>query len=415
MTSLPNFLTPRRRAHLAIAAAIALALLAFEIVRDDRKADPGLVPVGPTVPGSTNGPASERARELGIASKLPPALPRAARVTHYVSPEGDDANPGTSEQPWRTIQQALDTLGPGEQVLVTGGTYVEDLEMSRSGTAEAPITVTAQLGETVVLQPASEDGDTYPVRFSDGAAYVRLQGFVIEGADGTSSTNVYFEGDAHDIELAGNEIRFSQDQGVFSERTTSNLAIIGNRIHDNGRGHVAGQHQSHGMYIEGRGHLIANNVVYDHPEGFGIQLYPALEDAIVVNNTIVRSGHSGIVIGGSDGVEGIVVRNNIVAANADYGISMDDSCPTDSIVDTNLARGNDGGGVEGGCEGVDTSGKNFAADPMFVDAERDRFDLQRGSPAADRARAPWAPFTDLRGRPRPAGAGADIGAYEGTG
>ena len=407
-------LTRRRRIHLAIAGAIALSLLVFEVVRDDREADPGLVPVGPSVPGNPSGPVSERARELGIASKLPAGLPRSGGMTRYVSPDGDDANDGTAEQPWGTIQHALDTLAPGEQVLVAGGTYAEDLDMSRSGTAEAPITIAAQTGETVVLEPASESGDTYAIRFSGDASYARLQGFVIEGADGTSSTNVYFEGNAHDLELSDNEIRFSQDQGVFSERTTSNLQIIGNRIHDNGRDHLPGQHQSHGMYIEGSGHLLANNVIYDHPEGFGIQLYPALEDTTVVNNTIVRSGHSGIVMGGDDGVSGLVVRNNIVVSNADYGISMDDACPTDSIVDTNLASDNDGGGVEGGCEGVDTSGKNFAANPMFVDAERNQFELQAESPAADRARAPWAPFTDLRGVPRPAGAGADIGAYEGS-
>jgi hypothetical protein len=410
---MPRSLARRRRRHLVIAALIALAIAVFEIVSDEDKADPGLVPIGPA--GGSGTAASDRARELGLASKLPAGLPRSAGATYYVSHDGDDANPGTSEQPWGTIQKALDTLLPGERVVVGGGTYVEDLVMSRSGTPDAPITIAAEAGETAVLQPAAREGDTYAIRFAEEASYVRLQGFVIEGATGISSTNVYFEDEVHDIELAANEIRFSQDQGVFSERTTSNLTLVGNRIHDNGRGHVPGQHQSHGMYIEGRGHLIANNVIYDNPEGFGIQIYPANEDTIVVNNTILRSGHSGIVMGGSDGVDGLVVRNNIVAGNEDYGISMDDSCPTDSVVDTNLVYENEGGGVEGGCDGVDTSGRNFTADPDFIDAERDHFGLRRTSAAIDRARVAWTPLTDVRGRQRPWGASGDIGAYEGAG
>jgi hypothetical protein len=348
----------------------------------------------------------------GEATRLPAPLPASRGATRHVAPGGDDAGPGTSERPWATLQHALDALQPGERALVSGGTYEADLVARRGGTAREPITLAAEPGERVLLRPASTEGDTYAVRFADGAAYIRFGGgFTIEGARGISSTNVYFEGDAHDIELARNEIRGSQDQGVFAERTTANLHIVGNRVHDNGLGHVAGQHQSHGLYIEGRDHLIANNLIEDHPFGFGIQIYPTNRGTTIVNNTIVGSGHSGIVIGGSEGVSDIVVRNNIVAGSAKYGVEMDDSCPLRTIVERNVLRDNDDGAVEiGDCRSVSTGKGNIEADPAFV-APGD-YRLQANSPAIDRAIAAYVPPRDLDGRRRGTGRGYEIGAYE---
>lgn len=348
------------------------------------------------------------------ASELPRPLPASAGTTYYVSPSGSDSSRGTLERPWRTIQKAADTLKPGQRVLVRRGVYVEDLAIRRAGTAVAPITIAAYAGERAVLHAASTSGDTYPVRFQSGASFVRLRGFVIELARGTSSTNVYFEGSAHDIELAANEIRYSQDQGVFAERTTRQLHIVRNRIHDNGRGHESGQHQSHGIYLEGARHLVANNAIYDHPFGFGIQIYPDNHESMVVNNTIVRSGHSGIVVGGDGGVFDITIRNNVLAFNARYGVQMDSDCPTDDVaVDTNLIYANRYGAVQSGCSSVSTSGGNIAANPRFV--APGNFQLRPGSPAINRARADFAPRVDIRGRPRPSGGGYDIGAFEGAG
>jgi len=346
------------------------------------------------------------------ATALPPALPPSRGAIRHVSTTGDDAGPGTADLPWRTVQKALDTLTPGERVEVSRGTYTADLVMRRRGTPDAPITVTARAGAPVVLRPASTSGDTYPVRFTDGAAYVRLQGFVIERATGTSSTNVYFEGSAHHIELARNDIRDSQDQGVFAERTTADLRIVANRIHGNGRGHLPDQHQSHGLYLEGRGHLVANNVVYDHPFGFGIQLYPAIRDTIVTNNTVVGSGHSGIVVGGPDGASNIVVRNNILAFNSQYGLESDDACPTETIVEGNVIAGNRSGAVKQVCPGLDTGRGNIEADPAFVSPRLADFTLRPPSPAIDRAQASFSPRTDEVGKTRPQGAGYDIGAHE---
>lgn len=405
----------RRRLHLVVAALLALALAALEFASEDRSPDPDVVERR-APQGSGDGSqlrSRKRAAELRIASKLPRPLPPSTGETFYVSEEGDDIGPGTRELPWRTIQKALDSLEPGQRVLVQGGIYEQDLVMARAGAPDAPITVAAQPGERVVLHAASTEGDTYPVLFTDGAAYVRLRGLVIEGASGISSTNVYVQGDAHDIELTGNEIRFSQDQGVFSERTTRRVSILGNRIHDNGLGHVEGQHQSHGLYIEGEDHLIANNVIYDHPFGFGIQVYPDNRRTVVVNNTVVRSGYSGVVVGGSE-VDDILVRNNVLAFNDKYGVEMDSSCPSNTTVDTNVLHDNGEGPLDDGCDSVLNSGRNIKADPVFLAMRRADLRLTRGSPAADRARPQHAPRTDIRGRLRPWGEGADIGAYEGV-
>ena len=346
-------------------------------------------------------------------SKLPRPLALSRGRVFFVARHGNDAGPGTRARPWRTIQHALERLGPGQRVLVRRGTYVQDLVAERSGTARAPITVAAYPRERVVLRAASTSGDTYPLRITSGAAYLRVQGFVIELAKGTSSTNVYFEGRAHHVELSSNEIRFSQDQGIFSEASTSNLQLLGNRIHDNGRGHVSGQHQSHGIYIEGRNHLIANNLVNRHPFGFGIQVYPENTGTIVVNNTVVHSGHSGIVVGGDEGVGNITIRNNILAFNASYGVAADSACPIAPVlVDTNILYGNRDGGVEKSCNTINSGSGNIGADPRFVSRSGGNMLLRSGSPAIDRARGDYSPRVDIRGRRRPLGAGYDVGAFE---
>ena len=345
-----------------------------------------------------------------VGSALPPPLPPSNGTTYYVATGGSDSNPGTATLPWRTVQKALNTLTPGQRALVRAGTYTQDLMMGRSGTATAPITVAAYPGERPVLHAASTSGDTYPVQIT--GSYFRLQGFVIENSVGTSAANVYFENTANHIELSGNEIRYGQDQGIFADSGTSYLQILGNRIHDNGWNHVSGQHQSHGMYVEGSYDLIANNVIYNQAYGFGMQVYPQNHDTTIVDNTVVNNAHSGLVLGGSGGVRNISVRNNIFAWNGSWGVEFDTTCPTNVTADHNVFYGNPGGAFDSSCA-VDTSGGgNTNANPMFVDYAGRNLHLQAGSPAADHGRSDYSYWTDDDGNSRPMGAAPDEGAYE---
>ncbi|MGV3660459.1 MAG: right-handed parallel beta-helix repeat-containing protein [Prosthecobacter sp.] len=58
----------------------------------------------------------------------------------YVSPQGDDAAPGTSiRQPWRTLAHAAKRATAGHTVYLLPGTYEESLVPANSGTAEKPL------------------------------------------------------------------------------------------------------------------------------------------------------------------------------------------------------------------------------------------------------------------------------------
>jgi hypothetical protein len=346
--------------------------------------------------------ASERA---AAAAALPRPLPLSRGTAYYVAPNGQDSNPGTLARPWETITKAVRTLRPGQRALVRRGVYRENVQLSRPGTATRPITLSAYPGERpVISHPAG------PLEIDTG--YWRVRGFVLERAKGTSSTNVYFESGAHHVELSASEIRYSQDQGIFSEEETRNLHILRNRIHDNGLGHVSGQHQSHGIYLQGRLHLAANNLVFAHPFGFGIQVYDQNSRSIIVNNTVTGAAHSGIVVGGEGGVDNITIRNNILAFNAKYGVQTDSDCPRGPVlIDANVIFGNGDGPIQRDCSQLRV-GTNVLANPRFASRARRDFRLGPGSPAVDRARRDFAPSTDIAGRKRPRGRGYDIGAFE---
>ncbi len=97
---------------------------------------------------------------------------------YYVSTVGNDSNPGTIDQPWRTIQHAAEMVAAGDTVYIRGGTYNEQVLMETSGSAaEGYITFAAYPGETPVIDGTGEIGNNgvlIPV------GYIRLLGLEIQ-------------------------------------------------------------------------------------------------------------------------------------------------------------------------------------------------------------------------------------------
>lgn len=89
---------------------------------------------------------------------LPLLLGCFARAATYEvaqhNPRASDDGPGTMERPWRTISKAAAEVHPGDQVIISGGTYRELVVMKTSGTAQAPIRFEGAPGEQVLLMGA---------------------------------------------------------------------------------------------------------------------------------------------------------------------------------------------------------------------------------------------------------------------
>jgi hypothetical protein len=70
--------------------------------------------------------------------------------TYYVSTSGNDSNPGSAASPWRTLQHAVDTIAPGDTILVRAGTY-PGCRIGNSGQPGAVKTLKADTGAKVLI------------------------------------------------------------------------------------------------------------------------------------------------------------------------------------------------------------------------------------------------------------------------
>ncbi|MGE3806455.1 MAG: hypothetical protein AB7K24_17440 [Gemmataceae bacterium] len=108
-----------------------------------------------TVLGTGFASAAETAcRSHAPTRPLPQAItcPLTAGPKVYVDARrGDDANPGSSESPWKTLGHALRQLRPGDTLYLRGGVYHERIFLTRSGTADKPITIASHPGELAVI------------------------------------------------------------------------------------------------------------------------------------------------------------------------------------------------------------------------------------------------------------------------
>jgi Right handed beta helix region/Protein of unknown function (DUF1565) len=127
--------------------------------------------------------AAALALGLLVALLIPLAtrLAQAANRTYYVSPAGSDANAGSADAPFKSIQKAIDLAQAGDTVSLASGTYMQDVLSRRAGTAIAPITITGPSHAVV-------KGGGRARIFEINHDFITFDGFTIDGQAGDSAS-----------------------------------------------------------------------------------------------------------------------------------------------------------------------------------------------------------------------------------
>ena len=81
------------------------------------------------------------------------------RRNYYISQKGSDADMGSIESPFKTLEKAMSILTPGDNVSIRGGEYSINHNVNINGTEETPITFEAYNNEKVVFKGNYIPGD----------------------------------------------------------------------------------------------------------------------------------------------------------------------------------------------------------------------------------------------------------------
>ncbi|WP_083975037.1 right-handed parallel beta-helix repeat-containing protein [Kitasatospora mediocidica] len=211
-------------------------------------------------------------------------------------------------------------MQPGQTVHVAAGTYPEQVNITHSGTAAAPITFTGKGVEYsnatfVGSSPGSKAPTAYAFSLS-GVQHVRIKDFWTNGSSG----NVLVDGSS-DIALSGDQVQgWYQAPAIHVTGSSSAVTIAQNRS--------LGGTGSFGQVDPGaQGVVIATNVIRNglSLDGRAALTVNGAPGTVVVNNTM--SGGCSDALDVTGAATGTVIENNVISTG-DADNHMNKLCDT---------------------------------------------------------------------------------------
>ena len=305
----------------------------------------------------------------------------ATGATYFVSPIGSDANPGTADRPWATVNHAAERVVAGDVVVVRSGRYLlsSQVRPRNSGRPDAWITFVGHPGEAAVLDAQNIQQLPYAQRkLNDGAfqiegiSYIRVVNLTVVNSRDAGFTIR----DSNDIELVNNTINGTYSSGIavwdtnHNGQATKRIRILGNTIQhatsaifaadDVPRG---GQTPHEALSIGGAVDFeVAYNHVYDSDKE-GIDIKETSKRGAVHHNLVERVDRQGIYVDAWFGeLSNITIVSNVIhdCRGAGIAISAENGKSVNRIsLSGNLVFDNGGTGLYFSRWGVDNVRKNI--------------------------------------------------------
>lgn len=250
---------------------------------------------------------------------------KSAPIAYYVSPTGNDSNPGTQSQPFATLSKASSVVGLGGTVYVLPGCkFTQPLTTNISGTPYAPISYISTTKWGASLYTSGNIAV-----WTNNGSYITISGFDVSASDTATRLGIINYGSrctiqqcrVHDIQAIGS----GSNGGAGIDHANYSMVYndtIGNLVYNLGvNSHTDAVHCIYHACQYGN---IKNNIVY-RAGAWGIQLWHGAGNVTITNNLSFNNGYGGLIVGAQAGQgPGIddytVVANNIFAYNSgSYG------------------------------------------------------------------------------------------------
>lgn len=224
----------------------------------------------------------------------------AAVVNLYVNNAGtancSDTGQGTSAQPYCTVNAAAAKALPGQTVNIASGQYRESVVVTRSGTAQAPITFAgAGRGATTV---GNWSGPAHSFELT-GAEHIRIRDIDLSGSQDAVTVH-----GGSDVAISGNRVEGGSGfPGIWVTGAAKDVRIQQND--STGSGGFARVDSG------SLGTVISTNVA----ETSGVAAIVAWNapGTVIVGNTVSGKCHNGIEVSGTS--TGATVENNVVSTS----------------------------------------------------------------------------------------------------
>jgi len=263
---------------------------------------------------------------------------------YYVSPIGNDTNPGTESLPWKTLAKAASMATAGVTVFIKQGTYNERLVPVNSGTAEGPITFTSYPGDSVTIDGEGMRDPTLlsGLIYVDGLKYIKISGLRVLNS---ATAGIQVKNSSH-VAIENNYIDNSYDMGIkvhacdniiveanevvrgcmhndleecLSVSTTTFIEIRNNRVHE---GRTIGIDVKYGSSNA----IVSKNEVYNQIGAIGIYIeaWTVHEFNIDVHDNLSHDNQIGFAVTSEMGglIEAVTMHHNIAYRNQQRGIAV---------------------------------------------------------------------------------------------
>jgi parallel beta-helix repeat protein len=271
-----------------------------------------------------------------------------------------------------SIQEAVDSAGKGDTVLIKAGAYAQDLTVHSK---EKLKIVGAGVDKTILRGQGTMVGVLHVGKWPYGAMDIDISGLTINEHgghalgifNGTRITlhhlhvkGMVFGQQVHDVRIEDCVIGGSETTGVHV--TDSQVQLIGNVIHDN----------DHGVNVTGKSDIrLERNIITRNL--FEAVVISDQAKGVVINNTLVKNGGGAAFLGSST----IEASGNILSLNK-VGFLIATSSHTKTSY--NALFNSDGNYMRAGSPNVPApelqAESDMTTDPCFVDAEHDDFRLK---------------------------------------